>query len=72
MLLRAISDLLKKEDWKWDFFINLSGSDYPIKYGANFFYHESLMHLPNNQTLNLITKTCFEYQAKCTVACIKY
>ena len=58
MLLRAISDLLKK-DWKWDFFINLSGSDYPIKYGA-IFYQESLMHHSNNQTLNLITKICFE------------
>ena len=31
MLLKAISDLVKKEEWKWDFFINLSESDYPIK-----------------------------------------
>ena len=31
MLLRALDDLVKKEDWKWDFFINLSASDYPIK-----------------------------------------
>ena len=35
MLLRALDDLLKKEEWKWDFFINLSESDYPIKYVAN-------------------------------------
>jgi protein xylosyltransferase len=31
MLLRALDDLIQKEEWKWDFFINLSGSDYPIK-----------------------------------------
>jgi protein xylosyltransferase len=31
MLLRALDDLVKKTDWKWDFFINLSGADYPIK-----------------------------------------
>ena len=31
MLLKAITDLVKKEEWKWDFFINLSESDYPIK-----------------------------------------
>ena len=31
MLLRCMSDLLSKKEWKWDFFINLSGSDFPIK-----------------------------------------
>lgn len=31
MHLRCISDLLKMTDWKWDYFINLSESDYPIK-----------------------------------------
>lgn len=30
MLLKALDDVIKKE-WKWDFFINLSESDYPIK-----------------------------------------
>ncbi|XP_031573565.1 xylosyltransferase 1-like [Actinia tenebrosa] len=31
MLLRCMEDLIKKKNWKWDFFINISGSDYPIK-----------------------------------------
>ena len=31
MLLKSIEDLLRKQEWKWDFFINLSESDYPIK-----------------------------------------
>ena len=31
MLLRCMEDLMAKKDWKWDFFINLSESDYPIK-----------------------------------------
>ena len=32
MLLKSIEDLLRKQEWKWDFFINLSESDYPIKW----------------------------------------
>ena len=31
MLLTCMDDLLKKTDWKWDFFINLSESDYPVQ-----------------------------------------
>ena len=31
MLLKCMEDLMAKKDWKWDFFINLSESDYPIK-----------------------------------------
>ena len=31
MHLAALEDLVAMEDWKWDFFINLSESDYPIK-----------------------------------------
>ncbi|XP_077980057.1 xylosyltransferase 1-like [Glandiceps talaboti] len=31
MLLRCIADLLEMRDWQWDFVINLSESDYPIK-----------------------------------------
>ncbi|XP_061415749.1 xylosyltransferase 1-like [Lethenteron reissneri] len=31
MYLRAMSDLMAMDDWPWDFFINLSGSDYPIR-----------------------------------------
>lgn len=31
MLLRAIEDVDQRSDWKWDFFINLSESDYPIQ-----------------------------------------
>ena len=31
MLLKAMEDMVR-DDLKWDFFINLSESDYPIKY----------------------------------------
>ncbi|XP_070581235.1 xylosyltransferase 1-like [Ptychodera flava] len=31
MLLKCMSDLLEMKDWHWDFFINLSESDFPIK-----------------------------------------
>ncbi|XP_035695528.1 xylosyltransferase 1-like isoform X1 [Branchiostoma floridae] len=31
MLLRCMNDLRAMYDWKWDFFINLSGTDYPTK-----------------------------------------
>ena len=35
MLLKAIRDLeYVLTDWNWDYFINLSESDYPIKYVA--------------------------------------
>uniref|UniRef100_A0AAY4AYL0 Xylosyltransferase 1 n=1 Tax=Denticeps clupeoides TaxID=299321 RepID=A0AAY4AYL0_9TELE len=31
MYLQAMSDLLAMKDWPWDFFINLSAADYPIR-----------------------------------------
>uniref|UniRef100_UPI00358FF475 xylosyltransferase 1-like isoform X2 n=1 Tax=Myxine glutinosa TaxID=7769 RepID=UPI00358FF475 len=31
MYLRCMSDLLAMKDWSWDFFINLSATDYPIR-----------------------------------------
>ena len=31
MLLRCMKDLMARTEWKWDYFINLSGADYPIK-----------------------------------------
>ncbi|KAM9391898.1 xylosyltransferase 1-like [Pholidichthys leucotaenia] len=31
MYLRSMDDLLKMTDWSWDFFINLSAADYPIR-----------------------------------------
>ena len=31
MLLSSMEELLGMEDWKWDFVLNLSESDYPIK-----------------------------------------
>uniref|UniRef100_A0A3Q3JZK1 Xylosyltransferase 1 n=1 Tax=Monopterus albus TaxID=43700 RepID=A0A3Q3JZK1_MONAL len=31
MYLRSMKDLLKMADWSWDFFINLSAADYPIR-----------------------------------------
>lgn len=31
VLLRCIEDLVHKTEWHWDFFINLSETDYPIK-----------------------------------------
>ena len=29
--LQCMQDLFAMEDWKWDFFINLSESDFPIR-----------------------------------------
>nr|XP_023680983.1 xylosyltransferase 1 isoform X1 [Paramormyrops kingsleyae] len=31
MYLRSMKDLLAMSDWSWDFFINLSAADYPIR-----------------------------------------
>ncbi|MED6293634.1 Xylosyltransferase 1, partial [Characodon lateralis] len=31
MYLQSMDDLLKMTDWSWDFFINLSAADYPIR-----------------------------------------
>lgn len=31
MLLDAMSELLVMDDWQWDYFLNLSESDYPVK-----------------------------------------
>ncbi len=31
MHLAALKELVNMQDWKWDFFVNLSESDYPIK-----------------------------------------
>ncbi|EDO36835.1 predicted protein, partial [Nematostella vectensis] len=31
MLLKSMEDLIARKEWKWDFFINLSGNDFPIK-----------------------------------------
>ncbi|KAL8175428.1 UNVERIFIED_CONTAM: Xylosyltransferase 1 [Gekko kuhli] len=30
--LQSMRDLMEMEDWPWDFFINLSAADYPIRY----------------------------------------
>lgn len=35
MLLRCMEDLMAKREWKWDFFVNLSESDYPIKHNSD-------------------------------------
>lgn len=32
MYLRSMEDLLRMADWSWDFFINLSAADYPIRW----------------------------------------
>jgi len=32
MLLDCMDELLAMTDWHWDYFLNLSESDYPIKY----------------------------------------
>jgi len=31
MLLQCMRDLLRIKHWKWDFFLNLSESDFPVK-----------------------------------------
>ena len=31
MILGSIEELLNMDDWKWDFIMNLSESDYPLK-----------------------------------------
>lgn len=30
--LQSMQDLMEMKDWMWDFFINLSAADYPIRY----------------------------------------
>ncbi|KAJ8413600.1 hypothetical protein AAFF_G00081070, partial [Aldrovandia affinis] len=42
MYLRSMADLLAMRDWSWDFFINLSAADYPIR--------------ANNQLVAFLTK----------------
>ncbi|KAL4659044.1 xylosyltransferase 1-like [Arapaima gigas] len=42
MYLRSMKDLLAMQDWTWDFFINLSAADYPIR--------------PNNQLVAFLSK----------------
>ncbi|CAG5928976.1 unnamed protein product [Menidia menidia] len=42
MYLRSMADLLAMRDWSWDFFINLSAADYPIR--------------SNNQLVTFLTK----------------
>lgn len=32
MFLKSLEDLLNTEEWKWDFMMNLSESDFPVKY----------------------------------------
>lgn len=49
MYLRSMEDLLKMADWSWDFFINLSAADYPIR---------SVSWRVKN--LHLVPKTCGE------------
>lgn len=34
MYLRSMQDLLEVPGWAWDFFINLSATDYPTRWGA--------------------------------------
>lgn len=34
--LQTMRDLMEMSDWPWDFFINLSAADYPIRYNEYF------------------------------------
>lgn len=34
--LQTMRDLMEMKDWPWDFFINLSAADYPIRYNESF------------------------------------
>lgn len=34
--LQTMKDLMEMSDWPWDFFINLSAADYPIRYSECF------------------------------------
>lgn len=34
--LQTMKDLMEMSDWPWDFFINLSAADYPIRYNECF------------------------------------
>lgn len=34
--LQTMRDLMEMNDWPWDFFINLSAADYPIRYNEYF------------------------------------
>uniref|UniRef100_A0A8C0H7C8 Xylosyltransferase 1 n=1 Tax=Chelonoidis abingdonii TaxID=106734 RepID=A0A8C0H7C8_CHEAB len=39
--LQSMRDLIEMNDWPWDFFINLSAADYPIRYGDPFLKYKS-------------------------------
>ncbi|XP_068193653.1 xylosyltransferase 1-like [Antennarius striatus] len=47
--LRSMEDLLQMSDWSWDFFINLSAADYPIRTNEQL-----VSFLSKNRGLNFI------------------
>ncbi|XP_013856002.1 xylosyltransferase 1, partial [Austrofundulus limnaeus] len=49
MYLRSMKDLLLMSDWSWDFFINLSAADYPIRTSEQL-----VAFLSKHQNLNFI------------------
>jgi protein xylosyltransferase len=44
MYLRSMDDLLKMADWNWDFFINLSAADYPIRWAWSALVKSSVLY----------------------------
>ena len=54
MLIESFKVLLNKKEWKWDFVINLSESDYPLKK-----VEDLILFLNNNRNKNFVLSTNF-------------
>lgn len=42
--LRSMQDLLSMLDWKWDFFINLSATDFPTRLVTHTYIHRNKLN----------------------------
>lgn len=54
--LRSMQDLLSMLDWKWDFFINLSATDFPTRWAVKTFFFS--FSAPTNQLTAKIMVSC--------------
>ena len=58
MLIESFRDLLNKKDWNWDFVINLSESDYPLKKKEDL-----ISFLSSNRNKNFVFSTTIKEQS---------
>lgn len=74
--LQTMKDLMEMSDWPWDFFINLSAADYPIRYNEYFknvhvlFLKEVSMKISNDVSMLCCRKQwssffCFTAENSC-------